>query len=179
MSFHIEISTTEIERVASSLGATPQIAEKAMNSTLAKMATWLKTRSIKGLSKTLIMQPKIIRRRLKTLRLHKGANGSFARIWYGLDPVSLINLQARQTKQGVRAYGGRFVKSAFITKGRNGNKQVFKRVGAARLPIKKQTDPILQKADHYLDTDAINSADFMQQFFKVLEHELTWRTQTQ
>lgn len=179
MSLHIEISTAEIERVAGSLGATPQIAEKAMNSTLSKMATWLKARSIKGLSKALIMQPKIIRRRLKALRLRKGSSGSLVRVWYGLDAVSLINLQARQTREGVKAYGGRFVKSAFIAKGRNGNKQVFKRVGSARLPIKKQTDPIQQQADHYLDTETINSAAFMQQFFKVLEHELTWRMQTQ
>jgi hypothetical protein len=179
MSLHLEISTAQIEQVSSSLGATPSLTQKALNSTLGKMATWLKARSIKGLSKALMMQPKIIRRRLKTLRLRKSANGSLASVWYGLDSVSLINLQAKQNKQGVKAYGGRFVKSAFIAKGRNGNKQVFKRVGKSRLPVKKQTDAIQEKADKYLDHNTVNSSAFSAQFFKVFEHELSWRMQTQ
>lgn len=175
----LEIDAKSLERIATDLVATEAQAQKALNSALGKMAVWLRGRSVKELSPALQIQQKVLRRRLKTFRLRRSANGSEITVWYGLDPIALVYLQAKQNKQGVRAYGGRFVKSAFIAKGRNDNRQVFKRRGAARLPLDKQVADIDDKANTYIEDRLLGTAEFEAQFYKIFEHELQWRTSTQ
>lgn len=172
---NLEVSTLGIERLVLDLNATEKQAEKALRSTLVKMASWLRTRSVRGLSKELEIQQKVLRRRLKAFRLKKSADGANITVWYGLDPVALIYLGARQTSSGVTA-GRHKRKSAFIAKGSNGNKQVFKRRGKARLPIDKQVLDINNKAETFLEDRLIGSSEFETYFMTVLERELKWRT---
>ena len=137
---------------------------------------------MRGLSQHLAVQQKVIRRRLKSFRLQRKAGGSEITVWYGLDPIALIYLKAKQNKRpggGVRAYGGRFVKSAFIAAGKNGKEQVFKRRGKARLPVDKQRADIEDKAGTYIEDQLVGTAEFEARFFKTFEHELQWRTRTQ
>ncbi len=176
---NLEFDDADLQRVIADLQATESQAQKALRSTLGKMAAWVRTRSLRGLSKTLQIQQKEIRRRLKSLRLQQRGDGYQVAVWYGLDPIGMIHLGARQTSKGVKASGGRFVKSAFISKAKNGNKQVFVREGAARLPIKKQSAEIQDQAQTYLEDSVISSPEFEAQFYKVFERELKWRTQTQ
>ena len=175
---NLDIDAQSLQGVVLDLAATEQQAEKALNSTLVKMAGWLRSKSVKGLSQKLTIQQKVIRRRLKSFRLQRRAGGSSITVWYGLDPIALIYLQAKQGRAGVRAYGGRFVQSAFIANGQNGNRQVFKRRGKARLPIDKQRADIEDKANTYIEDDLVGTAEFEARFFKTFEHELQWRTQT-
>jgi hypothetical protein len=181
---HIAIDEHGLEAIEAFLAATPKQVDAAMSSTLTKMARWLQTKSIRELAKHLELPQKEVRRRLRTFRLTKVAGGKGVRVWYGLDPMGMIHLNARQNKQGVSAYGGRFVKSAFIANGRAGmngpassNKQVFIREGKARLPIKKVTVELGDKAQTYIDEHLLGSALFVEQFYKIFEHELTWRQQ--
>lgn len=171
----LDVSALGIDRLVSEFAATEQQIEKALNSTLVKMASWLRTRSVRGLSKELAIQQKVVRRRLKSFRLKKSPDGSSIAVWYGLDPVAMIYLGARQTKRGVTA-GKHKRDSAFIAKGQNGNRQVFKRQGSARLPIEKQVLDINDKAETYLEDRLIGAAEFEAQFFRVLEREMKWRT---
>jgi hypothetical protein len=175
----LDIDAESLKGVVLDLAATEAQAEKALNSTLVKMASWLRSKSVKGLSQALTIQQKVIRRRLKSFRLQRRAGGSEITVWYGLDPIALINLQAKKSGAGVRAYGGRFVKSAFIAPGANGTKQVFKRRGKARLPIDKQRADIEDKASTYIEDQLVGTAEFEARFFKTFEHELQWRTQIQ
>jgi hypothetical protein len=175
---NLDIDARDLQGVILDLAATEQQAEKALNSTLVKMAGWLRSKSVKGLSGALAIQQKVLRRRLKSFRLQRRAGGSEITVWYGLDPIALIYLQARQNKGGVKAYGGRFVQSAFIANGSNGNRQVFKRRGKGRLPIDKQRADIEDKANTYIEDDLVGAAEFEARFFKTFEHELQWRTQT-
>lgn len=176
---NLVVDAPDLRNVITDLAGTEAQVQKALNSTLGKMAAWLRTISAKGLSKELAIQQKVIRRRLKLFRLHRNADGSEIKVWYGLDPVALIYMQAKQNKQGVRAYGGRFVKSAFIADGRNSNRQVFKRRGKERLPLDKQRAEIADKASVYIEDTLLGTAEFEAQFYKIFEHELQWRTRTQ
>lgn len=175
----LQINAESLQGVVLDLAATEAQANKALNSTLVKMASWLRAKSVKGLSGALAIQQKVIRRRLKSFRLQRKAGGSEITVWYGLDPIALIYLQAKQNKGGVKAYGSRFVQSAFIANGRNGNRQVFKRRGKGRLPLDKQRADIEDRASTYIEDQLVGAAEFEARFFKTFEHELQWRTQTQ
>ncbi len=177
-SLHLDIDTKGLERLSIDLDATEAQADKALNSTLVKMASWLRSKSVKGLSDTLSIQQKVIRRRLKSFRLQRRSGGSEITVWYGLDPIALIYLRARQGNGGVQASGGRFVSAGFIAQGRNGSRQVFKRRGSARLPIDKQRAEIEDQANTFIEDELVGAAEFEARFFKTFEHELQWRTQT-
>ncbi len=170
-----QIDAAQVNQMALNLAATEDQARKALRTTLNKMAAWVRTRSIQGLSKTLQMQQKIIRRRLKAVKFRDTPDGGAAKVWYGENAVGLIYLGAKQNSSGVTASGGRNVKSAFIPKGSSA-KQVFKRIGSARLPIAKQEAAIKKPTDKYLETGVVGSAAFETQFWKTFEHELKWRT---
>lgn len=176
---NLVVDAPNLEGVITDLAATEAQVQKALNSTLGKMATWLRSISAKGLSKELAIQQKVLRRRLKLFRLHRNGNGAEIKVWYGLDPIAMVYMQPRQNKKGVRAYGGRFVQSGFIAAGSNGNRQVFKRRGKERLPVDKQRADIVDKASIYIEDNLLGTEQFEAQFFKIFEHELQWRTQTQ
>lgn len=175
----IQIDAKQLERVVVDLAATETEVRRALGSTLRRMAAWVRTRSARGLSGELAIQQKIVRRRIKSTRLQRQSDGASIKVWYGLNPVSLIYLQARQSGGGVKAAGGRFVDAGFISNGKRGGRQVFKRRGKARLPIEKQRAEVEPKAGSFLESKVVNSAEFEAQFFKTFEHELKWRTQTQ
>jgi hypothetical protein len=168
----LQIDGHQLDQLVLDVAATEDQARKALRSTLNKMAAWLRVRSVKGLSKQLQMQQKVIRRRLRAVKFKDTPDGGVAKVWYGLNPVGLIYLNAKENSRGVTAQGGRFVQGGFI-----GAKQVFKRVGKGRLPIQKQEAPVQKPAESYLADAGIMSAEFEAQFWKTFEHELKWRTQ--
>lgn len=174
----INIDARQLERVVVDLAATETEARRALNSTLRRMASWVRTRSTRGLSAELAIQQKIVRRRIKSTRLQRLGDGASVKVWFGLNQISLIWLQPRQSGAGVKAAGGRFVEGGFIASGKRGGRQVFKRKGRARLPIEKQRAEIEPKANTFLESKVVKSAEFEAQFFKTFEHELKWRTQT-
>lgn len=175
----LDVRTDGLETIIRDLAATEAQAKKAIVSTLRKMGAWLRTRSARGLSEELKMQQKVIRRRLRQFKVQARPDGATLKVWYGLDPVALIYLKAKQNATGVAASGGREVKGAFIARGRGGNLQVFKRKGNARLPIEKQSADMDIKARDFLERQVVSGAEFEAQFFRVFEHELKWRMQTQ
>lgn len=174
---NLQIDSAQLDRMAQDIAGTEQQIRQALNSTLRKMAAWVRTRSVKGLSEELQIQQKLIRRRLRLLKVKQTTAGPQVTLWYGLDKMALIYLQAKRTSSGVSAAGGRNVSGAFIAKGPAGGRQVFKRRGAARLPIAKQGADIEQPADQFLQSKLINASAFESQFFKTFEHELSWRMQ--
>lgn len=177
----VSIHEGRIQQLVLDLAATEKQTEKALRSTISKMASWMRTRTVRGLSDELKMQQRIIRRRLKAAKFKQTAHGGFATIWYGLNPVGLVHLGARQTKSPgggvkVKQAGGINLPGAFIARMKNGHQGVFKRRDKRRLKIDEQDAPIQQPADNYLAQVAVLNAEFTSQFFKTLEHELKWRT---
>lgn len=174
---NLNVNADGLQRIVLDIMATEKQAERALRSTLSKMASWLRVRSLRGLSPHLQVSQKILRRRLKSFRLRSSAEGGEITVWYGLDPIGMIYLNARQTKSGVTA-GKHRRDGAFIAAGKNGSRQVFKRRGSARLPIEKQTLDIQDKAQTFIEDRLIGTAEFEAQFFKTFEHELKWQTRT-
>lgn len=171
----LEIDAAGLQQAAHALGATGAQVQQAMRSTLGKMSRWARTRSARELSAGLAVPQKVLRPRIKVRGLRRTARGAETGIWYGLNPVALIRLGARQTRTGVSARGGRRVDGAFIAQARGGKQQVFRRKGRERLPIAVQTAAIEEKAADYLQHDLAESRAFEQQFRRVFEHELQWR----
>jgi hypothetical protein len=171
----LDIDGGSIAGLANAFGATELQVEAALRSTYGKLAKWLRTQSVRGLSAKLKVPPAILRSRLKTYRLQGGIGGGEAKVWYGLRDIPLIRLKPRETSKGVACAGGREVEGAFIAK-LFGRLQVLKRVGKGRVPLKVQYAAIYDDAVVYIEDELIGTAAFDAQFFKFLEHELKWRT---
>lgn len=164
----LDISAQGIEAIIAELEPTEKQVNAALSRTLNRMSKWVQTRTVKGLSTELQVIQKVMRRRMRKTSIQKTSTGWTIKLWYGLNGISLIHLNARETKKGVTA-GKHKRDGAFIVKG-----QVFKRSGKGRLPIEKQTLEIKAKADSYLEDQAFSSG-YQDQFFKTLEHELKWQ----
>lgn len=176
---NLDIDANGIEQIIVDLSATARDAEKALGGALRKMAMWLRGQSVKGLSKELKVQQKILRRRLKLFRISQKAGSKQITVFYGLDPIAFIYLGTpRKTASGV-SVGGFNIPHAFIARGANGSMQVFKRDGKSRLPIRAERLDIDKSAENYIEHKMLSSAIFTEQFFKFFEHELQWRTKTQ
>lgn len=175
----VDIDDAGIQALINILGATETQIEAALRSTYGKMARWLRTRAVRGLSSELAVKQKVLRSRIKTFRLQGGitSGGQGMKVWFGLKPISLMRLNAKKTAEGVRADGGRFVKGAFIAN-YNGRQTVLKRTGKSRLPLEVQSADIADQAVVYVEDNLIGTAEFDLQFFKIFEHELKWRTKT-
>lgn len=170
----LRIDAPALGTIATELGGTADQVEAALRSTLAKMASWLRALSVRGLARELQIGVKVMRRRLKAFRLRKSADGASIAVWYGLDPVAMVHLGARQTRAGVTA--GKHKRAGAFIAGKGEGRQVFKRRSAARLPIDKQTVDIQDKAQAWLEDEAIGGAAFERKFIATFEHELKWRT---
>lgn len=173
----IEIDSRQVENLAAIFGATEDQVLSALRSTFGKMGRWLRTRSVRGLSEHLAIQQKILRQRVKAFRLAGGlsSGGDGAKVWFGLKPIPLIRLNAREVSDGVRASGGRHEKGAFIAR-IHGRQQVLRRKGKERVPLEVVKADISEPAQVYIEDRLIGTAEFDDQFFKILDHELKWRT---
>ncbi|ADP96431.1 prophage LambdaW5, minor tail protein Z-like protein [Marinobacter adhaerens] len=177
MSFiDLEIHADRMNQLQLDLQATDTEVRQALRSTLGKMGRWLRTQSARGLSRELDIKQKALRRRLKSFRVKTKGNKTEITVWYGLDPIDYMDLSPRQTNTGVSA-GRRRVPGAFIAQARGANRKVFKRVGKERLPIEKQTVPIQDKANVWIEDELLGTAAFDKRFLTVFERELEWRTQ--
>lgn len=176
----IEVSAN-INQAIADLAATEDQVRKALNSTMGKMASWLRTRAVKGLSTELKLQQKILRARLRQYRLHGRVSvsgvGGAAKVWFGLNDIPLSRLKPRQTSEGVTAMGGRFVKHAFIAT-MNGRTDVFVRKFQTRFPVSVQKAEIATAATKYIDHDLVANVEFDRKFLEIFERELKWRTST-
>lgn len=172
----VDIDGQGIHSLADLFGATEKQLQAAMRSTYAKMARWLRTQSVRGLSSKLKIQQKILRSRVRTYRLQHGFdNAEGAKVWYGIKDIAFARLNPKENGKGVRAQGGRFEEGAFIAKlyGRN---HVLKRMGKKRVPLRIVYADIADEAITYIEDTLVGTAMFDAQFYKFLEHELKWRT---
>lgn len=174
----VEIDGRGVQALVDAFGASEAQVQAAMRSTYGKMARWLRAQSLKGLSAKLRIQQKLLRSRLRTYRMQHGIGntGEGAKVWYGLRDIPFIRLQPRETAKGVRAAGGRFEDGAFIAS-LHGSPQVLKRIGKSRVPLRIVYAEIQDDAVTYIEDELVGTAVFDAQFYKILEHELRWRTQ--
>ena len=99
----LDISAQGIESIIAELEPTEKQVNAALSRTLNKMAKWIQTRTVKGLSAELQVMQKVLRRRMRKTTILKTSTGWTINLWYGLNEISLIHLNARETKRGVTA----------------------------------------------------------------------------
>jgi len=150
-----ETSKGDLDKIAREFEADKKEVEKASKRALKKTANWIKTQVVKELSRATGIKQKIIRDRLKV----KSLKDLKASVWSGLNRISLMRLDPKQNKKGVRA-GKLFRQSAFLSPIRKGSSKliVYKRRGKERLPVDKQMVDIYEAGkqilESYIDTKA-------------------------
>lgn len=132
-----------------------------------------KTRVVKAISKQAKVPPKQIRNRAKVTKAY---GVSLAKLSLNVKGVSLINLNPRKNKRGVRAYGRQF-NGAFMGRIKAGDGQLYKHVlyrqtkeraplWLPRIPIKIATQEITPK---------VIRREFKSSFQKRYLHEINRR----
>jgi hypothetical protein len=129
-------------------------------------ASWANKESAKDLGRELQVPYPAMRKRIKVKRRMMTFDGALAtaRIWYGINALSLKYLKPKQDASGVKTTA-KTVPGAFISDKLKQN--VFKRKGSARLPIEKQTLDVEAKAASFLQGtfEPKVSAYFLDRFF--------------
>ena len=181
----LQLDPRQLEQTALELDATEREVKLAMRSTVSKMAGWLRTRAGRVIRKETLLKHEQIRRRLKSIRVKVRANGVTGGVWIGLNEIDLAGLTPEQDGFGVsagppgrsRSYENAFMgpRPGVLASKLNGG--VFRRTTAKRLPLERLGMPIKSDAEKALDSDVFKG--FEDQFYKVFEHELKWRMQSQ
>lgn len=147
-------------------GITMEELKEAVRLATVDTASWANKESAKDLGQLLKVPYPAMRKRVKVKRRMMTFEGALAtaRIWYGINPVSLKYLKPKQDGAGVTTTA-KSVPGAFISDKLKGN--VFKRKGSARFPIEKQTLDVEDKAASFLAStfEPKVSAYFMDRFF--------------
>lgn len=146
-----DIDFEQLRTVANELSASEKQFKASLGRACSRTAATLRKMSGKGLKDELQLRTLgILRKRLKTIRLR--TKGDVVALWYGLNdlPVSSFKGRPRKTNDGAKKLDVEF-KGGFLGKTKKGKATIFKRAGAARLPIKEQGMGIKDKADVYIE----------------------------
>lgn len=171
-------------------GAELQASEKqivfALNRALRRTASTLRTMSARGLKNELQLRTlAMLRKRLKSLKVRSGMNSlgggkatEGVQLWYGLNemPASWFKGRARKTSAGASKRGHE-VPGGFIRHSRfQGRQTIFKREGAARLPITEQNLPIEDKATVYIEDNIFDQTEdiFWRHFMRDLRSRVSF-----
>ena len=166
---HVKVDDARLAIIANDLNTIPTKVEAAMKSAINRTVKWMQTRARRALMTELNIPSKIIRARLR-YALYSVETGR-GRVWFGLDPVSVIRLSPKKTKAGVTARGEQYA-HAFIAKGKNGNKHVFVRKGSGRVPLQSVYKDLAAGTDIF-ETHVFEGWD--EYLYARFEHELKWQ----
>ena len=156
------------DQVRDLLGVLEKDMKAALRLATRQTGQWANREGARGLAKATNTPLKTLKQGMRTKFEYKSKKGfATARLWYGLNSISLKYLGAKQSKKGVRARG-QTIPGAFVSEDLGG--YVFKRSSDARLPIKEQSQPIAEKGISYLsDFEKKVSEKFVELFFAALD----------
>ena len=139
----VEVDGDDLESLKAAVGATDEIAEKALVRALSRTIRWVNTRVRRLIAAEAGVPSGVVKFRLRMRLPTKGSRS--ASIWIGLNPVPAHRLKARQTRAGVTAGKHRFA-GAFLAGGNSQRQVVFEREGRSRTPIRVVKIDIEEKA---------------------------------
>jgi hypothetical protein len=156
------------ERVKELLGVLQKEMKAALRVAVRKTGQWANREGARGLAKAANVPLHTLRKGLRIKFQYQSVKGySTARLWYGLNPISLKYLGAKQQKKGIRSRGTTY-KGGFISGALGGH--AFQRVGKERLPIKQLDHSIEAKSTAYLaEFETRVAAKFVEFFFIELD----------
>lgn len=155
-------------RVRDLLGVLQKDMKAALRTAVRQTGQWANREGARGLAKAVGVPLRTLRQGLRIKFSYQSVKGfSTARLWYGLNDVSLKYLGARQGKKGVRARGTLY-DGAFVSSALGGH--AFQRVGDARLPLRRIDYTIVEKGNAYLtEFETTVAAKFVSLFFAALD----------
>ncbi|TIH12747.1 hypothetical protein D0S45_17405 [Marinifilum sp. JC120] len=164
-----DLSQGDIDKLVADWLPSEKQLSRAMHSTIKKVSRWANAVAIKKIRADTGIPAGMLRQRIKLFR-----RGHTNRIYFGLNPISVISLDPKQTKTGISAKGGIKIPGAFIAESSaSGSDCVFKRRGRNAYSIEYQRIYFDQEARRVIDVDIM---PYIQgKFNKILEHELKWQ----
>jgi len=164
----VAVSSGEVERIAKAFLPSEKLMRNATNAAIKKTLRWAMTLAVREIRYVTGLPAGVLRQRIQTF-WRRGSG----RLFLGLRPVPLWQLDPRQTNAGVTAKGGVKISGAFIADMLD-HPAVFKRVGKANYPIEYQRVFFDDVARNVIEGDILPKIEG--KFYNLLEHELKWRT---
>lgn len=171
--FNLDITdNNEVDNIIAAFEATKIQVETALMRALNKTALWLKSQSVKEISKEKALKQKLIRERLHVIKSNR--KQLVARVIASLHGVKAHQIgNMRQTKTGAKA-GKRHFKGAFVATMPTGHTGIYKRKGRKKLPIREVVFPLEPVASNVIKYITDDKA--AQQFTKLFTHEMQFIT---
>lgn len=167
----------DYDRAIKELGASQDDIRKSMTRALRRTATTLRVMASKRLVPELqLRRASDLRKRLKPMRARIKSHEGQIGIWVGLNDMGVSKFKGRSREY---ADGARFrdyeFPGAFVAKGRDGRRSIFRRKGAARFPLVEEKLPIKDRADVILEDEILTDAVdiFMKHFLSDLRYRTT------
>jgi len=171
---HFDIDGVQLDAVSAELEATPRQVKLAFHAALRRTATTLRTLSARGLAGELQLRTiSLLRKRLKSLKLKRGADG--VTLWYGLNDMPASWFKGTPTQDSTGAsMRGQHITGAFVARSKfKGRKTMFKRDGKARLHIQEQNLGVGDQALVYVEDRIFTQTETI--FWKNFTRELNAR----
>lgn len=158
---HFDIDEKQLRSVASDLNATDKQVRLAFARALSRTAATLRKLSTKGIKDELQLRSlKFLRIRLKMLKLRRTTNGSEIKLWYGLNDMPIGEFKGRPRKTSTGAsFRDTDIQGGFVGKNRRRQPTIFKRIGAARLPVAEQTLPVKDRLDVFIEDNIFTQTE--------------------
>ncbi|WP_314190271.1 phage tail protein [Paracoccus yeei] len=134
----------DFDRVVKELGASRDDVRKATSRALRRTATTLRVMSSKRIVPELeLRRAGDFRRRLKSMKARIKADGGTFGLWVGLNDMGVSKFKGRVSEySGGAAFRSHELPGAFVAKGRDGRRSIFRRKGSARFPLVEEKLPI-------------------------------------
>ncbi|MFG6082324.1 phage tail protein [Paracoccus litorisediminis] len=169
----------DLDRVIAELKASESDVRKSMSRALRRTATTLRVQASKRVVSELeLRRAGDFRRRLRAMRARINRDGGTVGIWVGLNDMGVSKFKGRvkETSAGASFRDQEFA-GAFVAKGKDGRRSIFRRKRSTRFPLAEEKLPIKDQVDVILEDEILPDAVaiFMKHFLSDLRARTVFR----
>lgn len=162
--------SNDFHKIQSALGLLRKDIKAALVTAMRQTMKWGEREGAKQFSAATGVPYRVMRKRIKIKYRYQSIKGEFpeGRVWFGLNPISLKHLGAKETKEsGITSRFGKYP-NGFFSQKMGGH--FYQRLGAGRLPLQRLEYGINEiggdVVDNFKDT---LSAKYMENFFAAID----------
>lgn len=165
----------DFPQVIAGLRGTEDEVRKSITRALRRTATTLRVMSSKRVVPELqLKRAGDFRKRLRSMRARLRRDEGIIGIWVGLNDMGVSKFKGRAKETGKGAtFRDQEFPGAFVAKGKDGRRSIFKRKGAARFPLVEEKLAIKDRVDVILEDEVL--PDATEVFMKYFISDLRWR----